>query len=97
MFVISLKYVKPIQEVEKCLENHIKFLEKYYASGNFICSGRKNPRIGGVIICLAKDRMEAESIIQEDPFFIEKLAEYEVIEFLPTKYAEGFERFIEKV
>ena len=94
MFIISLKYVKPIQEVEKCLEDHIKFLEKYYASGNFICSGRKNPRTGGVIICRAKDKMEVEKIIQEDPFYREELAEYEVIEFLPTKYAEGFERFI---
>ncbi|MDR3600844.1 MAG: YciI family protein [Desulfosporosinus sp.] len=69
---------------------------KYYASGNFICSGRKNPRTGGVIICRAKDKMEVEKIIQEDPFYREELAEYEVIEFLPARYAEGFERFIDR-
>jgi len=68
MFVLSLMYVKPIQEIEKCLEEHIKFLDKYYTLGNFICSGRKNPRVGGVIICRAKDKMEVEKIIQEDPF-----------------------------
>jgi len=27
-------------------------------------------------------------------FYIYKIAEYEIIEFLPTKYAEGFEEFI---
>jgi len=94
MFVLSLMYVKPIQEIEKCLEEHIKFLDKYYTLGNFICSGRKNPRVGGVIICRAKDKMEVEKIIQEDPFYKKELAEYEIIEFLPTKYAEGFESFI---
>ena len=91
---MGIKYIKPIEEVEKHLDNHIKFLDKYFASGNFICSGRKNPRVGGVIICNAKDKAEAESIIQEDPFFTEKIAEYEVIEFLPTRYSEGFEEFI---
>lgn len=94
MFILSLMYVKPIQEIEKCLEEHIKFLDKYYTLGNFICSGRKNPRVGGVIICRAKDKMEVEKIIQEDPFYKKELAEYEIIEFLPTKYAEGFESCI---
>ena len=94
MFIINLKYIKPIEDIEKHVENHIKFLDKYYASANFICSGRKNPRVGGVIICNAKDKSEVECIIKEDPFFIEKLAEYEIIEFLSTKYRDGFERFI---
>lgn len=94
MFIISLKYIKPIDEVEKYLEHHIKFLDKYYVSGNFICSGRKNPRAGGVIICNAKDKVEAERIIQEDPFYVNEVAEYEVIEFSPTKYSDDFKIFI---
>ena len=49
MYIVSLNYVKTVSEVEKYLEEHIKFLEKYYEMGKFICSGRKNPRTGGVI------------------------------------------------
>lgn len=94
MLIISLKYIKSIEEVERHLENHINFLDKYYASGHFVCSGRMNPRVGGIIICNVKDRVEAKSIIQEDPFFINEIAEYDMIEFLPTKYKDGFERFI---
>jgi len=94
MFIIELQYIKPIEEVERLVINHVEFLDKYYASGNFICSGRKNPRVGGIIICNVSDKVEAERIIQEDPFFINKVAEYNLIEFLPTKYTEGFERFI---
>jgi len=94
MFILALKYVKPLEEVEKELNSHIKYLEKYYSLQKFICSGRRNPRIGGVILCNSKNLEEVEMIIGEDPFYINKIAEYEIIEFLPTKYADGFERFI---
>jgi|GEM_PF-6066340 len=45
-------------------------------------------------VCNAKDKKEVESIIGQDPFLIKKIAEYEIIEFLPTKCADGLERFI---
>ncbi|MCT4686852.1 YciI family protein [Vallitalea sp.] len=94
MFIISLKYIKPIEDVEKELNAHIKYLEKYYSLQKFVCSGRKNPRIGGVILCNGKNIEEVEKIVNEDPFYINKIARYEIIEFLPTKFADGFERFI---
>ncbi|MGL5352927.1 MAG: YciI family protein [Clostridium sp.] len=94
MFILSLKYIKPLEEVDKQLKPHVEYLDKYYALKRFICSGRKNPRSGGVIICNAKDMDEVKSIINEDPFYINKIAEYEIVEFLPTKYADGFENFI---
>lgn len=94
MFVLILKYVKSIEDVEKHLKSHINYLEKYYSLQKFICSGRQNPRIGGVIICNANDKKEVESIIKEDPFYINEIATYEIIEFLPTKYAKEFEYFV---
>ena len=93
MFIVNLTYVKPLEEVEKILPEHIQYLEKYYESGNFICSGRKNPRKGGIILSNAKDLKEIEKIIREDPFYKAKIAEYGIIEFLPTKHTEGFEKF----
>ena len=94
MYIIMLKYIKSLEEVEKELEAHIKYLEKYYAMDKFICSGRKNPRIGGVIISKGKNREEIERIIEEDPFKINEIAEYEIIEFMPTKHVEGLEKYI---
>lgn len=69
-------------------------LEKYYQSGNFICSGRKNPRTGGIILLNAKDDAEMKEIISKDPFYINEIAHYEITEFNPTKYASDFENFI---
>lgn len=95
MFVIILKYKKSIEEVMKNLDEHITFLNKYYAQNKFICSGRQDPRTGGIIICKAKDKFQVNSIILEDPFYKNGIAEYEIIEFVPTKYADDFKSFID--
>ena len=95
MYIVSLNYIKEVSEVEKYLEEHIKFLEKYYEMGKFICSGRKNPRTGGVILLNAESLAEVESIILEDPFNVNEIAEYEITEFFPTKYNKNFKTFVE--
>ena len=94
MFLVLLNYKKDISEVENYLEEHIDFLDKYYSTKKFIFSGRKNPRTGGVILMNAKDRDEVIDIISQDPFHREEVAEYEIIEFIPTKFDEDFASFI---
>ena len=94
MFIFSLTYLKSISEVEKYLPQHIDYLERHYQSGHFIASGRKVPRTGGVILCRAESKEQALAIMQEDPFYIYQIAEYYIIEFVPTKYANGFAAFI---
>ncbi|HEX3013040.1 MAG TPA: YciI family protein [Methanobacterium sp.] len=94
MFIITLKYSKPVEEVDKVLKSHLEYLEKYCSSQKFICCGRLNPRTGGVILCNANDKEEVEALINEDPFYINEIGEYEIIEFLPVKYADGFEDYI---
>ncbi|MFT8888284.1 MAG: YciI family protein [Ethanoligenens sp.] len=93
MFLANLTYIRPMDEVESHLKEHIAFLDKYYQAGNFICSGRKIPRTGGVILMNAKNMDEVQQIISEDPFHINQLADYEIIEFDPVKYAPDFRRF----
>lgn len=94
MFIIELTYIKDLHEVDRCLEAHIQYLDMYYAMGNFICSGRKNPRNGGVILCNAADLAEVNQIIQADPFYKEKIASYKITEFQPTKYADDFAKLV---
>jgi Uncharacterized protein conserved in bacteria len=94
MFILILKYEKSIETVMEYLEEHNVFLNKYYTANKFICSGRQEPRIGGIILCNAKDKKEVNSIIKEDPFYINEIAKYEIIEFIPTKYVDGFKEFI---
>ena len=94
MFLIQVTYSKPITEVDKHLVEHRAFLDKYYEKGNLICSGPRNPRTGGIIICNFNNIDEVWSFIKKDPFFDNDIAKYEVTEFNPIKYNKGFEPFI---
>lgn len=94
MFIVILEYEKSIEEVMNHLNDHIVFLEKYYDINKFICSGRQEPRTGGIIICNGKDKDEIISIMKEDPFYKNNIAKYEIIEFIPTNYAEDFKKFV---
>ena len=89
-------YKKEITEVEKFIDLHIRFLDKYYYEKKFIFSGRKNPRTGGVILVRNVDRETLMGMIEEDPFFQNEIADYEITEVIPTKYDEGFACFIEE-
>lgn len=81
---MRLKYLKPLDEVDRFVGGHRSFLEQYYASGHFLLSGRLNPRTGGVILANAATREDIESIVVHDPFYRESLAEYEIIQFIPS-------------
>lgn len=94
MFVILVTYKKPLKIVDKHLEDHVNFLEKYYQKGCFIVSGRKNPRTGGVIFSKLATKSQVENIIMKDPFYIHEIADYEIIEFIPSRYHPDFSLFI---
>lgn len=93
MFVVSIEYKVDLSEVDKLIPMHIEFLDKFYAKGNFLASGRKVPRTGGVILAKAESREALEAILAEDPFYQQNLADYEVTEFIPSKFTDGFEQF----
>ena len=90
MFVVSIEYKVDLSEVDKLVSEHIEFLDKFYNKGNFLVSGRKVPRTGGVILATASNKEELNSILAEDPFCKANLAHYEVTEFVPSKYAASF-------
>lgn len=85
MFVISLNYIVPLEELDQHMEAHVRYLKKYYAADVFIMSGRKVPRTGGVIIAQADSKEILEQIIAEDPFHQHRLAEFEITEFLASQ------------
>jgi uncharacterized protein YciI len=91
MFIALLEYLKPLSDIDPLLGEHREFLERRYASGHFLLSGRKEPRTGGVILLRADSRAQAESILREDSFQREGVARFEIVEFLPSMAAPPFE------
>lgn len=86
MFIAILTYKKPLEEVDRYLQAHRDYLTEHYASGNFIASGPQNPRIGGVIMIKAENRTAVEVILAQDPFNINGIADYQIVEFTPTMF-----------
>lgn len=74
---------------------HVTVLKKYYAAGNFLVSGRKIPRDGGIILAVGRTRRQIERIIEEDPFHARGLAEFRIIEFRASQRASDIQKRIE--
>lgn len=81
MYLIELKYKVNIDVVLSHVDAHREFLAKHYQAGNLLVSGPKDPREGGVIIALFKDRQHVDTFVAEDPFNTEGVADYQVSEF----------------
>lgn len=94
MIIVTLTYKKPLTEVDKFLSPHIEFLDKFYSQRKFLASGRRENRVGGVIIILSNDIDEAKEIIKLDPFYQNDIASYEFLKFEPSKSAEEIKNLI---
>jgi uncharacterized protein YciI len=87
MFVIELTYRAPLPEIDKHMQAHVAFLNRQYAAGRFVVSGRKIPREGGIIIATGGTRIEVEALMSEDPFVARGLADLRVVEFRASQRA----------
>lgn len=95
MYIVSLNYLKPLEEVDRLIERHVEYLEKQYAAGYFLVSGRKEPRTGGVIIARAQSLSQLHEVLAQDPFYISGVADYTITECVPSKAANGLELLLE--
>ena len=86
MFIAILTYKKPLSEVDRFLAAHREYLAKHYAAGDFITSGPQTPRVGGVIMMTVDSRATVDAIIAEDPFNINGISDYQIVEFTPTMF-----------
>jgi len=96
MFVVELIYKATLPEIDAHMKSHVAFLKKYYAAGNFLVSGRKVPRDGGIIIAVADSREQIEGIIRQDPFCARGLADFRITEFRPSQRADDIQQRIER-
>jgi uncharacterized protein YciI len=96
MFVIELIYKADLATIDAHMAAHVRFLNKHYAAGNFLVSGRKIPRDGGIILAVAKNRDEMQAIVEADPFCAHDLADFRIIEFRASQRAGDIQQRIDK-
>ena len=87
MFVILVEYTRPMEEVEVYTPAHRAHLANGYDAGWLLCSGRTDPLTGGVILAVG-DRADIDRFVANDPFLVEGVAAYTIVEFNPNRAAE---------
>ena len=96
MFIIELIYKVDLARIDAHMAAHVRFLKKYYAASNFLISGRKIPRDGGIILAVAESRSQIEAIVAEDPFHAHDLADFRIIEFRASQRADDIPKRIDR-
>ncbi len=95
LFVIILRYIVGLEELDRHTIAHRQFLDEQYQKGFLIASGPQSPRTGGVILARSSKREALETLTHQDPFYQNKCAEYNIYEFEVNKHASEFAKVLE--
>ncbi|MEA3388360.1 YciI family protein [Sphingobium sp. CCH11-B1] len=88
MFLISIIYTAPLEQVDAHRAAHRAWLDEAIAEGWLLLAGPREPRTGGVLLARGT-RAELQEKVAGDPFFLNGLSTFELIEFTPVKAAAG--------
>ena len=91
MFIVTLTYLKPVEEIDALMHDHVEWLKKGYDDGLFVASGRRIPRTGGVILARSGDEQALRDKLARDPFVIHGAARCDLVEFAASMTAPGAE------
>lgn len=93
MYAIAIiRYRRPLEEVLKVVEAHRAYLGTLRDKGALIASGPLDPRSGGALLLRVADGDALDRIRDEDPFTRARVAQYELLPWLPNIGREGLDR-----
>jgi len=85
-YIVEISYRVPLSRIDQTLAAHRAHLQAGYDRGLLLASGPQQPRQGGILIARAPTRAELEAFIAQDPYRLEELADFRLIEFQPVKH-----------
>ena len=94
MIIVKLTFKAPLTEVDKYLQAHREFLDYHYKQGLFLASGPMSPRTGAILIALTKDHEKLEAILQQDPYHLAEITDYELMAFTPVNHRDELKDII---
>src|SRR5260370_40873176 len=94
MYILFINPTKSPEELAPVFPAHSEFLNSYVKTGKFILTGGLTARPAGVVLANVNTEEELKALLAEDPFVREQVAEYQVIEFEPSRYHGRFPSLI---
>jgi uncharacterized protein YciI len=96
MYIILIQLRRSDEQVNYYKEAHEIYLKEQAEEGNFIVSGNRTPNTGEVILSCLPDMESLYEVLQEDPFYKNRIGQYEIIEFDVKMKCEKLAGFIEE-
>ncbi len=90
MLLAISKYLKTGDALAELLPPHRAFLDECYKQGALIFSGPLASKKGGILLAKLATEEEFKALLARDPLVLEKAAQYDIIEFTPSKYDQAF-------
>jgi uncharacterized protein YciI len=94
MFVVSLTYKVPDEIVDFHRPAHMDWVKEAFDAGTFLASGRRVTALGGVLLSNV-DRPTLDASLATDPFYVNGVADFEIIEFTVTTASTGYENLLD--
>ncbi|MGW5782316.1 YciI family protein [Streptomyces sp. NPDC003863] len=91
MFVVTVTYTVPLNEVDQWRPAHGDWLNQLIAQRLLLVAGRRMPLVGGVYLAAAMSVEELDRLLATDPYIINDVATHSVVEFTPLLVAPGLE------
>ncbi len=85
-YVVEITYCVPLARIEETVAAHRAHLQGGYEQGLLLASGPQIPREGGILLARAPSREALEEFLAKDPYSLQELVEYRLIEFQPVKH-----------
>ncbi|WP_370967881.1 YciI family protein [Amycolatopsis sp. cg9] len=87
MYIALLTYTAPETEVDYALPDHSEWVRKQFTKGLFLVCGKGNGAADRVILTRPMLRGKLDAVLASDPFVVQRLARYDVIEFTASRTA----------
>jgi uncharacterized protein YciI len=87
MYIALLTYTAPETEVDYALPDHSSWVRTQFTRGLFLVSGKGTGAADQVILTRPVLRGKLDAVLASDPFVVQRLARYDVIEFTATRTA----------
>ena len=81
MYVILIQLRRSDEQVNYYKEAHEEYLKEQVKQGHFMASGNRTPNTGEVILSCLPDMETLYSVLADDPFYKNRIGQYEIIEF----------------
>jgi uncharacterized protein YciI len=95
-FVVEATYLVPFEQIQAFIPPHRAWLQRGYDGGMFLCSGPQDPPLGGFLVARAGSMAELQTMFEEEPFNVAKLASNTFKEFQPVKRQRWTEHWFDE-